>query len=69
MSDPSRFDALRANYRILWDAHQAVAHRNASLVRSGKQLSTDQLAAEKRAADSVAAARDQLLAAISRLGN
>jgi hypothetical protein len=69
MSDPRRFDALRASYRILWDAHQAVAHRNAALLRAGKELSTEQLADEQRAAASVAAARDELLAAISRLGN
>ena len=69
MSDSRRFDALRAHYRVLWDAHQAVVHRNAAAVRAGKQLSTEQVADEKRAAASVALARDELLAAIARLGN
>ena len=69
MSDPQRFDALSGKYRILWGAHQAVAHRNAALTRAGRELSTEQLADEQRAAALVASARDELLAAISRHGN
>lgn len=60
-------DKLRSKYRSLWDAYQVIAHRNAELLRTERQPSNEQLIAEQRAAESVALARDEVLAAIARL--
>jgi hypothetical protein len=68
MSDTRRFETLRAKYRVLWDAQQVIADNNARVVQAGKQPSNEQLTNEKRAADAVRLARDELLAAISRGG-
>jgi hypothetical protein len=58
-------DRLKAKYRSLWDSYQVIAHRNVELVRTERQPSNEQLIAEQKAAESVALARDELLAAIS----
>jgi hypothetical protein len=68
MSD-TRFNELRAKYRSLWDAHQIVANANVRLQLTGKHPSAEQLENEKRAAEAVQRARDELLAAISRVGH
>jgi hypothetical protein len=57
---------LRAKYRSLWDTHQVIADHNARLAKSGKQPSNEQLINEQRAAEAVAFARDELLAATPR---
>jgi hypothetical protein len=67
MSDTIRFKMLRAKYRSLWDAHQIIADHNARLAKSGQQPSNEQLINEQRAAEAVALAREELLAAVSRL--
>ena len=66
MRDTRRADALRAKYRVLWDAHQVIADNNTRLLKAGKQPSNEQLINEQRAAEAVGLARDDLLAAISR---
>jgi hypothetical protein len=68
MKNPS-IEQLRVKYRSLWDAYQVIAHRNAELLRTERQPSNEQLIAEQRAAEAVALARDEVLAAISRLGS
>jgi hypothetical protein len=68
MKNPS-IEQLRGKYRSLWDAYQVIAHRNAELLRTERQPSNEQLIAEQRAAEAVALARDEVLAAISRLGS
>jgi hypothetical protein len=65
MSD-RRIDKLKATYRQRWDSHQLIADHNARLVQVGKQPSNEQLINEQRAAEAVAAARDEVMAAISR---
>jgi hypothetical protein len=59
-------EGLRRNYRNEWDAYQLIAHRNAELLRTGRQPSNEQLINEQRAASAVALARDELLNAIAR---
>jgi len=54
--------ALRRKYRDRWDSHQILAHRNAVLVRTGRQPSNEQLIEELRAATAVALLRDEVLA-------
>jgi hypothetical protein len=66
MSD-AQFALLRAKYRSQWDAHQIIADQNTRLVQVGKQPTEQQIMNERRAAEAVALARDELLAAISRL--
>ncbi len=68
MNDSRRVEKLRSQYRALWDAYQVIAHRNAELARTERQPSDEQLIAEQRAAEAVALVREELLAAISRLG-
>jgi hypothetical protein len=63
-----QLDALRRKYRLEWDAHQVIAHRNALLVRTGRQPSNEQLIDEQRAASAVALIRDELLRAMRRPG-
>ena len=65
MNDSRRLGKLRAAYRAQWDAHQLIADHNARLVQAGKQPSNEQLINEQRAAEAVARARDELLAAVS----
>jgi hypothetical protein len=67
MTDTRRFGALRARYRVRWDAHQIIADNNARLLQAGKQPTNEQLANEQRAAESVRLARNELLGAITRL--
>lgn len=55
-----QYEALRRKYRFEWDAHQVIAHRNALLVRTGRQPSNEQLIDEQRAAAAVALIRDEL---------
>jgi hypothetical protein len=66
--NPKQYDALRRKYRYEWDAHQVIAHRNALLVRTGRQPSNEQLIDEQRAAAAVALIRDELLSAMPRSG-
>ena len=56
---------LRVKYRATWDAHQLIADHNARLVQAGKQPSNEQLINEQRAAEAVALARNDLVAAMS----
>jgi hypothetical protein len=65
MSHGDRFATLRARYRSSWDAHQVIADNNARLIQAGQQPSIDQLRNEQRAAEAVARAREDLLAAIT----
>ena len=68
MSDTQHFESLRSKYRQRWDAHQALAYRNAELAHAGQPPSPVQRADEQRAAAAVERARDELLAAVSCLG-
>ena len=67
MTDASRLDQLRAEYRKQWDLHQFIANQNARQVQAGTQPSNEQLINEQRAAEAAALARDELKAAMSRL--
>lgn len=58
---------LRAQYKAAWDAHQVIAHRNVMTRNSGGEPTEAQLASEREAAKAAEAARDELLAALSRL--
>jgi hypothetical protein len=69
MNDTQRFATLRAKYRSLRDAHQIIADRNARLLQSGQRPTDEQLANEQRAAEAVLLARDELLAAMPRVGS
>ena len=69
MNDTQHFEWLRSAYRQRWDAYQVLAYRNAELAHAGRPPSPVQLAEEKRAAAAVERARDDLLAAVSRLGH
>ena len=66
MKDSRRLETLRARYRSLWDAHQVIADHNARLVQSGTHPTNEQLINEQKAAEAVALARSELLAAIAR---
>lgn len=66
MKDLKRLEMLRAKYRSLWDTHQVIADHNARLAKSGSHPSNEQLINEQRAAEAVALARDELLAAMAR---
>ena len=68
MTDARRFEKLRATYRSRWDAHQIIADHNARLVQAGKQPTNEQLINEQRAAEAVELARNDLLAAMTRVG-
>ena len=68
MSDTQQFESLRSEYRQRWDAHQALAYRNAQLAHAGQPPSPVQRADEQRAAAAVERARDELLAAVSYHG-
>jgi hypothetical protein len=68
MGETGRFNLLRLRYRAHWDAHRAIAQANATLLFEGKQPSDEQLAAEREAAEALKQANDELLAAISCLG-
>ena len=68
MNYRQRLDSLRRNYRKEWDACQLLAHRNAELLRTGRQPSNEQLINEQRATSAVALARDELLNAVARSG-
>ena len=68
MGETGRFNMLRLRYRAHLDAYRAVAQANAALLRNGIQPSAEQLAAEQDAADAVKQAKNELLKAISRLG-
>jgi hypothetical protein len=68
VSKTEPFASLRKKYRAAWDAHQVLADHNSRLMQSGKQPSNEQLIREQRAAEIVALARDELLAAVSRAG-
>ena len=63
----AQFALLRAKYRSQWDAHQIIADQNTRLLQVGKQPTEQQIMNERRAAEAVALARDELLAAIARL--
>jgi hypothetical protein len=65
MGHSRRFNALRAKYRVQWDAHQVIADHNARLLQAGKQPSNEHLINEQRAAEAVVLVRDELLAATS----
>jgi hypothetical protein len=67
MNDTQQFEWVRSEYRQRWDAYQVLAYRNAELAHAGQPPSSVQLADEKRAAAAVERARDELLAALSRL--
>jgi hypothetical protein len=69
MSDTQHFEWLRSEYRKRWDAHQVLAYRNAERAHAGQPPSPVQLADEERAAAAVERARDELLAAGSRLSH
>jgi hypothetical protein len=68
LNNNQRLKKLQAEYRARWDAHQALAHQNATLVLLGKQPTNEQLINEQRAADAVALARTELLAATAKAG-
>jgi hypothetical protein len=59
-------ETLRARYRSLWDAYQVIADYNVRLVQSGQRPSNEQLINEQQAAEAVALARNELLAAMAR---
>jgi hypothetical protein len=59
-----RIDRLRAEYRVRWDRYQVLSHQNATLVLLGREPTNEQLINEQRAAESVALARKELLAAM-----
>ena len=65
LSYGQRLKKLQAAYRGRWDAHQLLADRNARLLHSGQQPSNEQLINEQRAAEAVALARKELVAALS----
>jgi hypothetical protein len=62
VNDKQNLAALRRKYRDRWDSHQILAHRNAVLVRTGRQPTNEQLIEEERAAAAVALLRDEVLA-------
>jgi hypothetical protein len=66
LKDSRRLETLRARYRSLWDAHQVIADHNSRLVQSGTHPTNEQLINEQKAAEAVALARAELLAAIAR---
>jgi hypothetical protein len=66
MNDKQQLERLRRTYRSEWDACQLIAHRNAELVRTGRQPSDEQLINEQRAVEAVALARNELLSALGR---
>jgi len=68
MGDTQHFELLRSEYRQRWDAYQVLAYRNAELAHAGQPPSPVERADEQRAAAAVERARDELLAAVSRLG-
>jgi len=68
MSETQHFESLRSVYRQRWDAYQLLAYRHAELAHAGQPASPAQRADEQRAAAAVERARDELLAAVSRLG-
>jgi hypothetical protein len=68
MTDARPLEGLRAKYRSLWAAHQIIADQNSRLEQAGKQPTNEQLINEQRSAEAVRFARDELLAAIARLG-
>ena len=63
-NQPQRIDRLRAEYRVRWDRYQVLNHQNATLVLLGREPTNEQLIHEQRAAESVALAREELLAAM-----
>ena len=65
MTAISHLDELRAKYRREWDLHQYIADQNARLLKGGNQPSNEQLMNEQRAAEAVALARAELVAAMS----
>ena len=67
MSDTRRIDKLRATYRQRWDSHQLIADHNARLEQVGKQPTNEQLINEQTAAEALALARDELVAAMGQL--
>jgi hypothetical protein len=69
MNDTRRFEKLRASYRSRWDAYQIIADHNARLAQAGTHPSNEQLINEQRAAEAVKLARDELLAAMARVGS
>lgn len=66
LKDARRIESLRAKYRSAWDAHQLIADHNARLVQSGTHPSNEQLINEQKAAEAVAFARSELLAAMAK---
>jgi hypothetical protein len=64
MNDTRDLARLRAKYRSYWDAHQLIADQNARQMHTGKQLSIEQSLHERRAAEAVRVAREELRAAI-----
>jgi hypothetical protein len=64
MTDKRDLASLRAKYRSYWDAHQLIADQNARQLHAGKQLSIEQSLHERRAAEAVRRARDELVAAL-----
>jgi hypothetical protein len=67
VSDERQIEGLRRTYRKEWDAAQVIAHRNAELLRTGRQPSNEQLINEQRAVEAVARARGELVNAMARL--
>jgi len=68
VTDTTRFDVLRLQYRMKWDVCQIVSHRNTLIRNGGRQPSDQQIVDEKQATAAVDQARDALLGAIARLG-
>ena len=66
MNDKQHLERLRRNYRNEWDACQLIAHRNAALLRTGRQPSDEQLINEQRAVEAVALARNALQSVLAR---
>lgn len=64
-----RFQQLSARYRAEWDAYQVIAHRNLDIVRDGGVPTRQELLEERQAAKAVEIARENLLGAITDIGN
>ncbi len=67
MGETGRFSILRLRYRTHRDAYRKIAQANAALRQAGQQPSAEELAAEQEAANALAKAKNDLLAAISRV--
>lgn len=61
------FNITRLRYKAAFDAYWTIASRHSTLLKSGGQLSKQQLAEQERAAAELKVARNDMNAAASRL--